>query len=81
MLVELGLTEAAALAVATSGAAALLEAPDLGRVAAGAIADLCAFRLAEDEAPTLMGALAGGKPALVLQRGRPVRGTLGSDAA
>lgn len=77
LLMEYGLSPALALAAATSTAAALLDQPDLGAIAPGRAADLCAFPIAEDAraAPhAIQSALTSGKPALVVLRGKVVRG-------
>jgi imidazolonepropionase-like amidohydrolase len=71
LMVEMGMSPLAALCAATREAADLLDLPDRGRIAAGAAADLCAF--AGDD---LGAALTGGRPAIVIQAGKIVRGSL-----
>jgi imidazolonepropionase-like amidohydrolase len=73
LLMDLGMTPLAALRAATREAAALLERPDLGVLEPAARADLCAFPSAGGD---LRAALLGGPPALVVQGGRVVRGSL-----
>jgi imidazolonepropionase-like amidohydrolase len=61
----------ATLASATSEAAALLGVPELGVIAAGAVAHLAIFRAPE---PFSLGEALQHKPIAVLQAGRQVRG-------
>ena len=68
LLVDYGMDELRALRAATQDAAALLGQHHLGRIAPGAVADLCVF-----PAPTdgrVAGAIAAHKPVLVIQGGR-----------
>jgi cytosine/adenosine deaminase-related metal-dependent hydrolase len=73
-MMDLGMSPLAALEAATSAGAALLGRSDLGVLAAGAVADLCAFRAGEGPVD-LAAVLRAGKPAMVLQNGRLVGGT------
>jgi imidazolonepropionase-like amidohydrolase len=68
-MVEWGLTPLKAMIAATSGAAALLRLPDVGRVAEGAAADLVLY-----DANPLEEIEAILKPAMVFAAGEPVAG-------
>jgi imidazolonepropionase-like amidohydrolase len=72
LMAELGMPALAVLRAATSEAAALLRIEGLGRIRAGEIADLCAFDSGSDSRDVI-GAIAAGKPSLVVQGGRVVR--------
>jgi imidazolonepropionase-like amidohydrolase len=77
LLMQYGLSPGLALAAATSTAAALLDQPDLGAIAPGRAADLCAFPIADGAqgaSHAVEAALTSGKPALVVLRGKVVRG-------
>lgn len=70
-----GMSPLQALAAGTREAAALLQLPEAGQLVPGAAADLCAFKFS-GEAPDLHAILTAGSPALVMQGGRVVRGTI-----
>lgn len=78
LMMDLGMRPLDALRAATGDAAALLGLPWLGRLAAGAAADLAVFALPEGE-PDLRAALAA-PPLLVIQAGRVVRDRRGAGA-
>ena len=62
------MSELAALRAATGTGAALMRLTDVGTIAAGAIADLCAFR-----GDTVAASLTSAQPTVVIQGGRVVR--------
>jgi imidazolonepropionase-like amidohydrolase len=72
LLMELGMSPAAALRAATAEAASLLGIENLGVIEKGAIGDLCAFPI-DRAAPDLRAALTAGAPSLVIKGGRVVR--------
>ena len=73
LMIELGMAPLDALRAATAEGAALLGLPDIGRIAEGATADLCAFPLDRTGAD-LAATLIGSPPSFVVQGGRLVRG-------
>jgi imidazolonepropionase-like amidohydrolase len=76
-MVDLGMSAERALFAATGAGAALLQMPERGRLAPGAIADLAVFELAEGED---LAAAWRARPALVIQAGRVVRNQAGDQA-
>ncbi len=81
-LVDYGMGELAALRAATGSAADLLRLPDVGRIAKGAVADLCAFaaRASGASGTSVASALTAAPPTLVVQAGRVVRERSVADA-
>lgn len=70
-LMDYGMSDQQALRAATRAAADLLRIPQIGRIAVGTVADLCAFA-----GDAVGAALTGARPALVVQGGAVLRDKL-----